>query len=86
MIANESIYGQSVREPSNRNNTYFAPGELSNISNGGLESASCANTSNPAQVPGGKNVPCRVQPPFHWGHGILSAYYPHVTKAALPKK
>ncbi|HEY2770105.1 MAG TPA: MCE family protein [Solirubrobacteraceae bacterium] len=86
MIGNESIYGQSVREPSNRNNTYFAPGELSNVANGGLESASCANTSNVAQVPGGKNVPCRVQPPFHWGHGILSAYYPHVTKAALPKK
>jgi phospholipid/cholesterol/gamma-HCH transport system substrate-binding protein len=86
MIANESIYGQSVREPSNRNNTYFAPGELSNLGNGGLESASCANISNPAQVPGGKNVPCRVQPPFKWGHGILSAYYPHVTKAPLPKK
>jgi virulence factor Mce-like protein len=86
MIGNESIYGQSVREPTNRTNTYFSPGELSNVANGGLESGSCANTSNAAQVPGGKNVPCRVQPPFKWGHGILSAYYPHVTSAPLPKK
>ena len=32
-----------------------------------------------------KNVPCRVQPPFNWGHGILSAYYPHVTRSPLPR-
>lgn len=86
MISNESIYGQSVREPTNRDNTYFAPGELANVARGGLLSGSCANTSNRAQVPGGKNVPCRVQPPFRWGHGLLSAYFPHVTKAPLPRR
>lgn len=81
MFSNESFYGQTTREPTNRDNAYFSPGELSNIGKGGLLSGSCANTSNPAQVSGGNNVPCRVQPPFKWGHGILTSYYPHVTRA-----
>ncbi len=76
-----------VREPTNRDNTYFAPGELNDLGNGGLKAASCANTGNPSQVPVlGRNVPCRVQPPFTWGGGILSSYYPHLTQAPLPKK
>jgi virulence factor Mce-like protein len=85
----DSIYGQTIREPSNRSNTYFAPGELTNIGNGGLLSATCENTHNPAQVPLQllfSNVPCRVQPGFNWGHGITPAYYPHLTRAPLPKK
>ncbi|MGH2866452.1 MAG: MlaD family protein [Solirubrobacteraceae bacterium] len=86
MIGNESIYGQAVREPSNRNNAYFSPGDLTNVGSGGLQSASCANTGNSAQVPlGGANVPCRVQPGFNWDHGILSGYFPRLTRAALPK-
>jgi virulence factor Mce-like protein len=85
MISNESIYGQSTREPTDRNNTYFSPGELANVARGGLLAGSCANTSNRAEVSGGKNVPCRVQPPFHWGHGVLTAYFPHVKKKPLPK-
>jgi virulence factor Mce-like protein len=87
MISNESSYGQTVREPTNRDNTYFAPGELANVGNGGLFSASCANTSNRAQVRlGGRNVPCRVQPPFKWGGGILTAYFPRVRRAPLPRR
>jgi hypothetical protein len=85
-IGRESIYGQTVREPTTRTNTYFAPGELSNLSRGGLLSANCNNTGNAAQVPllfG--NVPCREQPPFAWGNGVLSSYYPHLTRAAAPK-
>jgi phospholipid/cholesterol/gamma-HCH transport system substrate-binding protein len=86
-ISNESIYGQSVREPTNRDNSYYAPGELGDLGNGGLKAGSCANTGNASQVPVlGRNVPCRVQPPFNWGGGILSSYYPHVTRAPLPKK
>jgi phospholipid/cholesterol/gamma-HCH transport system substrate-binding protein len=86
-ISNESLYGQSAREPTNRSNTYFSPGELANVASGGLLSASCSNTHNAAEVPVlGRNVPCRVQPPFQWGGGILSSYYPHVTRAPLPKK
>lgn len=85
-VSNESVYGQSVREPTNRSNAYFSPGELNQVAAGGLESASCANTTNVAQVPvGGANVPCRVQPPFAWGHGVLSAYFPHVQRAPLPR-
>jgi virulence factor Mce-like protein len=80
MISNESFFGQSVREPTNRDNTYFSPGELANVGKGGLLSASCANTNNTAQVPRGRNVPCRVQPPFKWGHGLLSAYFPHLKR------
>jgi hypothetical protein len=85
MIANESIYGHGIREPTDRNNTYFSPGELANVATGGLLSGSCANISNRSQVAGGKNVPCRVQPPFRWGHGVLTAYFPHVTKAPSPR-
>ncbi|HET9104966.1 MAG TPA: MlaD family protein [Solirubrobacteraceae bacterium] len=85
-LSNESVYGQSVREPTDRSNAYFSPGELSAVASGGLQSASCANTANPAQVPvGGANVPCRVQPPFRWGHGLLTAYFPHVRRAPRPR-
>ncbi len=85
----DSVYGQTVREPTNRANTYFAPGELANVGRGGLLSANCNNTHNPSQVPLKlllANVPCRVQPAFNWGHGIAKSYYPHVTRAPTPKK
>jgi phospholipid/cholesterol/gamma-HCH transport system substrate-binding protein len=84
MVGAESVFGQSIREPTNRNNPYFAPGELANIARGGLLSASCANVHNPSQVPTGfGNVPCRVQPGFAWNG--LSRYFPHVTRAAVSK-
>jgi virulence factor Mce-like protein len=83
----DSIYGQTVREPTNRDNTYFAPGELANTGKGGLLSANCNNVHNPAQVPlPFANVPCRVQPPFKWGHGVATSYFPRLTRAPLPKK
>jgi virulence factor Mce-like protein len=82
MLGRESVYGQSTREPTTRQNTYYAPGELYNLIKGGLLAATCNNTSNASQVPLSLgNVPCRLQPPYHWGHGILSAYYPHVRRA-----
>ena len=83
-IGRESVYGQSVREPTVRNNTYFSPGELSRLGQG-LYSATCSNAGNVSQVPlvfG--NVPCLVQPPFHWGHGIPDAYFPHLTRSPAP--
>jgi phospholipid/cholesterol/gamma-HCH transport system substrate-binding protein len=86
-IGRESLFGQSVREPTNRDNTYFSPGELANIARGGLLSANCNNTGNVSQVPlmfG--NVRCKQQPAFDWGNGIPSTYYPHLTRARLPKK
>jgi virulence factor Mce-like protein len=87
MITNESVYGQSVREPTNRNSAYFSPGELVNVGKGGLLSANCSNTSNQAQVPIlGQNVQCRRQPGFEWGNGVAAGYYPRITRAALPKK
>jgi virulence factor Mce-like protein len=77
-VSNESFFGQTVREPTNRENAYFAPGELANLGRGGLESASCANTANRAQSPlGFANVRCRVEPGFRWGG--LTRYFPHVT-------
>ncbi len=85
-LMNESVYGHTVREPTNRANTYFSPGELANIAKGGLFAANCNNVNNVSQVPiAAKNVPCRVQPPYSWPAGILKSYYPHVTRAALPK-
>jgi phospholipid/cholesterol/gamma-HCH transport system substrate-binding protein len=87
VLGPESIFGHTVREPDNRNNTYFAPGELANVGKGGLLSANCNNTGNPSDVPlAHSNVRCRVQPPFNWGHGILTSYYPHVRQAKVPKK
>lgn len=84
VLGNESLFGESVREPANRDNAYFAPGELANIARGGLLAASCANTSDPSQSQlGFGNVPCRVQPGFAWGG--LTRYFPHVTAAAAPK-
>jgi ABC-type transporter Mla subunit MlaD len=81
-LGRESIYGQTVREPTVRTNSYFAPGELFNLNRGGLMAANCANVGNSSQLPlQFGNVPCRVQPPFSWGNGILSSYYPHLTRA-----
>ena len=80
-IGNESLFGQSIREPTNRSNAYFSPGELSFIGRGGLLSASCANTGNVSQSHGTfGNVPCRVQPGFRWNH--LVRYFPHVTSGS----
>ncbi len=80
ILGNESAFGESVREPTTRTNTYFAPGELTNLMNGGLLAASCANTADQSQSHFGfGNVPCRVQPGFAWGG--LTRYFPHVTAA-----
>jgi phospholipid/cholesterol/gamma-HCH transport system substrate-binding protein len=87
MLGDESVYGQTVREPSNRHNAYFSPGELANVARGGLLSSDCANVHNQPQIPNpSPNVPCRVQPPFKWGHGVLTDYFPHVRQAALPHR
>jgi phospholipid/cholesterol/gamma-HCH transport system substrate-binding protein len=86
MITNESVYGQSIREPTNRHNAYFSPGELANVGRGGLLSSDCSNTQNKSQVPvTTHNIACRVQSGFNWGHGILSGYFLHVKRTPLPK-
>ncbi|HEY1593512.1 MAG TPA: MlaD family protein [Solirubrobacteraceae bacterium] len=81
IAGNESVFGQTVRSPSNRSNAYFSPGELDNIKNGGLLAASCDNTGNKPQtgfaVP---NIPCKVQPGFRWGG--ITRYFPHVTSGS----
>ena len=84
IVGNESLFGQSVRGPNNRSNTYFAPGELSNMNQGGLEAATCANTGNKSPSPiTFKNVPCKVQPGYGWSG--LTRYYPHVTAGSNVK-
>jgi virulence factor Mce-like protein len=78
VVGNESLFGQSVREPTNRDNTNFSPGELANLVRGGLLSASCANVHNASQSHlGFQNVPCRLEPGFSW-NGLVR-YFPHVT-------
>ncbi len=83
MLGNESLYGQSPRNPTNRNNAYFAPGELLYIGKGGLLSASCANVGNASAVVNlFGQVPCRVQPPVRWKlPGVLTSYFPHLRAA-----
>ena len=82
VVGNETPFGQSIREPTNRDNPYFSPGELNRLASG-LESASCANTGNVSQsgLPF-KNVPCRVQPGFSWNH--LVRYFPRLTAGSKP--
>jgi phospholipid/cholesterol/gamma-HCH transport system substrate-binding protein len=82
LLGNDTVYGQTTRDPTSRNNTYYSPGEAANIGTGGLLSANCNNVGNKSQVPLlFKNVPCRQQPAFDWGGGILSAYFPHLKQA-----
>jgi phospholipid/cholesterol/gamma-HCH transport system substrate-binding protein len=78
-LGRDSVFGQSVREPTDRNNTYYAPGELADAASGGLKSASCANVNNPSEIPlPFGNVPCREQAPFSWTGGIAGGYYPRL--------
>jgi phospholipid/cholesterol/gamma-HCH transport system substrate-binding protein len=82
IVGNETPFGQSIREPTNRDNTYYAPGELAGLAHG-LQSASCANQGNVSQSRSGfQNVPCRVQPGFDWNR--LVRYFPHLTAGSGP--
>jgi phospholipid/cholesterol/gamma-HCH transport system substrate-binding protein len=82
VVGNETPFGQSIREPTNRSNPYFSPGELSNLPHG-LQSSGCANAGDVSQSHFGfGNVPCRVQPGFEWNH--LVRYFPHVTAGSRP--
>jgi virulence factor Mce-like protein len=78
----ETLYGQKTREPTNRHNAYFSPGELSNLATG-LFASDCNNVHNPSGFPLlTSNVPCKVQPAFHWGSNAPTTpngYYPHLT-------
>ena len=83
IFGNESSFGESVREPTTRSNTYFAPGELANLGRG-LLAATCEDTGDQSQSHFGfGNVPCRVQPGFKWDG--LTRYFPHVTAATAPR-
>jgi virulence factor Mce-like protein len=83
-VSDETLFGQKHREPANRHNAYFSPGELTHLPTG-LLSSDCNNIHNPSDFPIlTNNVPCRVQPPFGWGsHAPTtpSGYYPHLTAA-----
>ncbi|MGI8921331.1 MAG: MlaD family protein [Solirubrobacteraceae bacterium] len=80
-INEESQVGYSQRLPSNRHNAYFAPGELANLGNGGLQTSDCRDVSNPPTAPviGTGAPPCRLQPPFSFNG--LTQYFPHLTQA-----
>lgn len=81
VVGNDTPFGQSIREPTNRDNSYEAPGEYAYVGRGGLLSANCSNTSNQSQAGTGfANVPCRQQPGFRWSH--IDRYFPHVTQGS----
>jgi phospholipid/cholesterol/gamma-HCH transport system substrate-binding protein len=81
-VGSDSIFGQSVRSPGERSNTYQSPGTMNSIASG-LPAASCTNTKNTAQFPVATgNVPCKLASTYPWGYGISTSYYPHVTKGA----
>ena len=81
VVGNETPFGQSIREPTNRDNSNPAPGEYAYVGRGGGLSANCENTSNQSQSGlGFANVPCRQQPGFRWSH--IDRYFPHVTQGS----
>ncbi len=81
-VNDETLYGQKTREPTSRHNAYFSPGELANLASG-LFSSDCNNVHNASDFPLlTSNVPCKVQPGFHWGSlapTTPNGYYPHLT-------
>jgi virulence factor Mce-like protein len=81
-INSEILFGQSIREPANRHNAYYSPGELAQLA-GGLTASDCANIHNTAQLPLPlNNLPCVAQAPFAWGStapSTPSSFYPHLT-------
>jgi virulence factor Mce-like protein len=72
----DTFFGQTTRSPAVRTNTYFAPGALNGVGNGGEAASSCTGA-------GAGNVPCQLQASYTWGHGISPSYYPHVTAAGV---
>ncbi len=82
-LGNDSVFGLPTRDPAERNNSYYAPGELSDLAKG-LASTTCAGSSNGAGLLGLTNVPCRVQGAFRWGNGVATAYYPRLR--AMPAR
>jgi phospholipid/cholesterol/gamma-HCH transport system substrate-binding protein len=72
----DSFWGATKVNVLERSNAYYSPGELGQIADGGLEAATCKGAAT-----GNGNVPCKLQPSYPWGHGVLSSYYPHVTAA-----
>jgi hypothetical protein len=77
---NESIGGWVRRLPSNRGNTYPAPGFLQDISRGGLKSYDCRHIHNPDVLPPfGGAPPCVEQ--GAWTFDGVKRYYPHLEPA-----
>jgi virulence factor Mce-like protein len=76
------LFGQGTREPTNRHNGYFTPGEQANLA-GGLRTSDCSNTSNAAVLPlPFQNVPCVPEAAFPWGSvapTTPNSYFPHLT-------
>jgi phospholipid/cholesterol/gamma-HCH transport system substrate-binding protein len=85
-LNNEGLFGQAQRPSTNRHNPYPSPGELANITNGGLESSDCNNVNNvnPISLLSAGNLPCRLQPKYPWPSNVASngpSYYPQLTQA-----
>jgi len=77
---NESIGGWTKRLPSNRGNTYPAPGFLEDIARGGLRSYDCRHIGNRAYLPPfGGAPPCITQGP--WTYDGTTRAYPHLLPA-----
>lgn len=76
-LGNDSVFGLASRDPTERNNTYYAPGELNQLATG-LSSSNCTGTSDGGGLLGLSNVPCKLQGAFRWGNGVTTAYYPRL--------
>jgi ABC-type transporter Mla subunit MlaD len=86
VFSNELLFGQTARPSSQRQNAYFAPGELADLAHGGLKASNCSNvtsTSNPLPPIGSGAPPCVLQPA--WPFEGATRYYPHVEAARPPK-
>lgn len=75
LITPESFIGYPHRLADNRHNPYYSPGELANLSRGGLLASDCRNAAGSSS----SAPPCRVQPP--WTFKGATRYYPHLLPA-----
>ena len=87
MITNESLYGQTVREPSNRNNAYFAPGELANVGPGGPAERRLRQhrQRRPGAGPRPATSPAAGSPASTGARTAAPGYFPRLTRAPLPR-
>jgi virulence factor Mce-like protein len=81
LVANNSFFGLSDRQPTFRGTPYPAPGALNLLAQGNLPAFDCRNSTRPATFPSLGGAPsCVLQAP--WAFAGAKRSYPHVEPLA----